>query len=292
MERIKKERAAKASSSKWDKHKQSIYEVIFESNTPAGKIFDVVLILFILLSIAVVVLESIESIRAILAPYLQLFESVFTLFFTVEYLLRIYCSPKRKAYVFSFFGMIDLLATLPLYLGWFFDPVRYLLIIRTFRLIRIFRVFRLFGFLEEGNMLLCSLKQSSRKILVFFFFVLILVISIGTIMYMLEGGSEGSGFDNIPNSIYWAIVTLTTVGYGDITPETPLGRFLSAVVMLLGYTIIAVPTGIVSASIMSEQKKQQAHTCPHCGASKHDVGALYCRMCGKSLTNPEDSELL
>lgn len=275
-----------SSFSKRAKRKQFIYDIVFESNTPAGKTFDVVLILLILLSIVVVVLESIDSMQQKLGSYLQVFEYIFTVFFTVEYILRIYCSPNRKKYLFSFFGLIDLMATLPLYLGWFFDPMRYLLIVRTFRLIRIFRVFRLFGFLAEGDMLLRSLKQSSRKILVFFLFVLILVISIGTIMYMIEGGGENSGFDNIPTSIYWAIVTLTTVGYGDITPETPLGRFLSAVVMLLGYTIIAVPTGIVSASIMKEQNKQQAHTCPHCGASKHDMDANYCRICGGSLTPP------
>ena len=269
--------------------KKKIYEIIFESNTPAGKAFDIGLIILVLLSIVVVVLESVDSFHAKLDIYLQVFESIFTVVFTAEYLLRLYCSPNPKKYAFSFFGIIDLLATIPLYLGWFFDPVRYLLIVRAFRLIRIFRVFRLFSFLEEGNMLLYSLKQSSRKIFVFFLFVLILVISIGTLMYMLEGGIEGSGFDNIPNSIYWAIVTLTTVGYGDITPETPLGRFLSAVVMLLGYTIIAVPTGIVSASLMTEQKKQQAQTCPHCGASGHAVEAHYCRMCGGCLSEEIES---
>ncbi|MGL4851606.1 MAG: ion transporter [Phocaeicola sp.] len=289
MKSLKQRAASSASSSKWTKSKQLIYNVVFESNTPAGKAFDVTLILFILLSIVVVVLESIASMRILFGSYLHFFEYVFTIFFTVEYLLRIYCSPNRKKYVLSFFGIIDLLATLPLYVGWFFGPVRYLLIVRTFRLIRIFRVFRLFSFLAEGHMLLYSLKQSSRKILVFFLFVLILVISIGTIMYMLEGGDPASGFDNIPNSIYWAIVTLTTVGYGDITPETPLGRFLSAVVMLLGYTIIAVPTGIVSASIMSEQKRQQAIACPRCGTSKHEVGALYCKNCGAYLLE-EDTD--
>ena len=159
---------------------------------------------------------------------LQILEYVFTAFFTFEYLVRIYCSPKPKKYIFSFFGIVDLLATLPLYLGFLFTSARYLLIIRTFRLIRVFRVFKLFNFLEEGNLLLVSLRLSSRKIFVFFFFVLILVTSIGTIMFMVEGTQPDTQFNNIPNCIYWAIVTMTTVGYGDITPVTPVGRFISA----------------------------------------------------------------
>lgn len=215
-----------------DKWKHKIYVVIFESDTPAGKWFDVALIGFIVLSILVVIAESIQGWSAVIGPYLRFSEYVFTFFFTVEYLLRLYCSPRPRKYALSFFGIIDLLATLPLYIGWFFGTARYLLVIRTFRLIRVFRIFKLFNFLDEGNLLLHSLTYSSRKIIVFFLFVLILVISIGTLMYMIEGQRPGTAFDNIPNSIYWAIVTMTTVGYGDITPETPLGRFLSAVVML------------------------------------------------------------
>ena len=165
----------------------------------------------------------------------------FYFFFRLEYVLRLYCSPQPRKYALSFFGIVDLLATLPLYIGWLFGTARYLLVIRTFRLIRVFRIFKLFNYLNEGNFLLRSLVFSSRKIIVFFLFVLILVTSIGTLMYMIEGQRPGTSFNNIPNSIYWAIVTMTTVGYGDITPETPLGRFLSAIVMLLGYTIIAVP---------------------------------------------------
>lgn len=239
-----------------DKWKHKIYVVIFESDTPAGKWFDVALIGFIVLSILVVIAESIQGWSAVIGPYLRFSEYVFTFFFTVEYLLRLYCSPRPRKYALSFFGIIDLLATLPLYIGWFFGTARYLLVIRTFRLIRVFRIFKLFNFLDEGNLLLHSLTYSSRKIIVFFLFVLILVISIGTLMYMIEGQRPGTAFDNIPNSIYWAIVTMTTVGYGDITPETPLGRFLSAVVMLIGYTIIAVPTGIVSASMMKRTQTQ------------------------------------
>lgn len=236
--------------------KRRIYIIIFESDTPMGKLFDVALMAFIVLSILVIVAESIEGVSHVAGPYLRVMEYIFTIFFTAEYLLRLYCSPQPRKYALSFFGLVDLLATLPFYITWIFGPARYLLIIRTFRLIRVFRVFKLFNFLDEGHLLLYSLYISSRKIAVFFLFVLILVISIGTLMYMVEGQRPDTAFNNIPNSIYWAIVTLTTVGYGDITPETPFGRFLSAVVMLLGYTIIAVPTGIVSASMLQQHRKE------------------------------------
>lgn len=240
--------------------KRRIYIIIFESDTPAGKLFDVALILFILLSILVVIAESIQGVSEVAGPFLRVAEYLFTFFFTAEYLLRLYCAPSPRCYALSFFGVVDLLSTLPLYLTWIFGPARYLLIIRTFRLIRVFRIFKLFNFLEEGRMLLHSLYASSAKIGVFFLFVLILVISIGTLMFMVEGQQPGTAFDNIPNCIYWAVVTLTTVGYGDITPVTPVGRFLSAVVMLLGYTIIAVPTGIVSATmIQGHRRKQEEH---------------------------------
>ena len=241
--------------------KRRIYLIIFESDTPAGKAFDVALIGCILLSILIVIAESIQGVSDVAGPYLRVMEYLFTFFFTAEYLLRLYCSPSPKGYALSFFGLVDLLATLPLYLTWLFGPARYLLIVRTFRLIRVFRIFKLFNFLEEGRLLLHSLRVSSPKIGVFFLFVLILVISIGTLMFMVEGQRPDTDFDNIPNCIYWAVVTLTTVGYGDITPVTPMGRFLSAVVMLLGYTIIAVPTGIVSASmIQSRQNKSEKNS--------------------------------
>lgn len=263
--------------------KRRIYVIIFESDTPMGKLFDVALIGFIVLSILVVIAESIKSWDSVIGPYLRVSEYIFTFFFTLEYVLRLYCSPKPRRYALSFFGIVDLLSTLPFYIGWIFGTARYLLVIRTFRLIRVFRVFKLFDFLNEGHLLLRSLVYSSRKIIVFFLFVLIMVISIGTLMYMIEGQCEDSAFNNIPNSIYWAIVTMTTVGYGDITPETPLGRFLSAVVMLLGYTIIAVPTGIVSASMIQEQKRRSSQKCPHCGRSEHEEGASFCKYCGGRL---------
>jgi voltage-gated potassium channel len=247
--------------------KRRIYIIIFESDTPLGKAFDVALMVFIVLSIFVVIAESIQGWKAVIGPYLVVLK-----------------------YALSFFGLVDLLSTLPFYIGWIFGPVRYLLIIRTFRLIRVFRVFKLFSFLNEGDMLLRSLAISSRKIGVFFLFVVILVISIGTLMYMIEGQVEGSAFRDIPSSIYWATVTLTTVGYGDITPVTNVGRFLSAFVMLLGYTIIAVPTGIVSATMVQQHRKQTLVRCPRCGRTGHEEGSQYCRFCGARLEEEEIRE--
>ena len=275
--------------------KHKIYDVIFESDTPAGKTFDVALMLFITFSILLVVVESMQQIPAVIQPYLRVLEYVFTVFFTIEYLLRLYCSPNPRHYALSFFGIIDLLATLPLYISWIFGPARYLMIVRVFRLIRVFRVFKLFNFLNEGNLLLRALHASSRKIAVFFLFVIIMVISLGTLMYMIEGQEPGTAFNNIPNSIYWACVTLTTVGYGDIAPVTGLGRFLSSIVMLLGYTIIAVPTGIFSASMVEMVRKEnglnenEKRGCPQCGKRRHGKDAIFCNHCGAML-EPEEKE--
>lgn len=264
-----------------EQFKHRIYVIIFESDTPMGKLFDIVLIASILLSVLILIVES--MLPPSFSPYLHVLEWFFTIFFTAEYLLRLYVSKDPYKYVFSFFGMIDLLATLPTYLGFFFGQAHGLMVIRIFRLIRVFRIFKLFDFMSEGHLLLVSLRDSSRKIIVFFVFVVLLVISIGTILYMVEGNIEGSSFSSIPKGIYWAIVTLTTVGYGDITPVTPVGQFLSAVVMLLGYTILAVPTGIVSASMVSQQRKNAAIPCPHCHKTGHDANAMYCKYCGGKL---------
>ena len=266
-----------------DELKQKIYSIVFESDTPKGKLFDIVLIGSITLSVLLVILESMHIFPHSAYLVLRVLEYLLTLFFTFEYLARIYCLKEPRKYIFSFFGIIDLLATLPVYLGFVFHDSHYLLVIRAFRLIRVFRIFKLFLFINEGNLLLRSLWISAPKIFIFFFFVLILVTSMGTVMYMIEGTQLGSDFNNIPNSIYWAIVTMTTVGYGDITPETPLGRFLSAVIMLIGYTIIAVPTGIVSATMVSEHKKQEKRKCPRCQRDGHDFEAMYCKYCGAKL---------
>lgn len=266
-----------------DELKQKIYSIVFESDTPKGKLFDIVLIGSITLSVLLVILESMHIFPHSAYLVLRVLEYLLTLFFTFEYLARIYCLKEPRKYIFSFFGIVDLLATLPVYLGFVFHDSHYLLVIRAFRLIRVFRIFKLFLFINEGNLLLRSLWISAPKIFIFFFFVLILVTSMGTVMYMIEGTLPGSDFNNIPNSIYWAIVTMTTVGYGDITPETPLGRFLSAVIMLIGYTIIAVPTGIVSATMVSEHKKQEKRKCPRCQRDSHDFEAMYCKYCGAKL---------
>lgn len=263
--------------------KHKLYVIIFESDTRAGKMFDVALIGCILFSIIIVILESLQGLPSYLNTPFIVIELILTAFFTLEYITRIYCSPSPRKYIFSFFGIIDLLATLPLYLAFFLPGARHLLVIRAFRLIRVFRVFKLFNFWMEGEILLRSIRESSKKIAVFFLFVVILVTSIGTLMYMIEGSQASTQFNNIPNSIYWAIVTMTTVGYGDITPVTPLGKFLSACVMLLGYTIIAVPTGIVSVSMMKEYRRQQNIECPNCHKSGHEEHAAYCKYCGNAL---------
>ena len=264
--------------------KQRLHTIIFRSDTPMGKAFDVVLLWARLLSILLIIVESMPMVTGWLRTTLVVWEYIFTIFFTFEYIARIYCSPKPKEYILSFFGIIDLLSTIPLYLGLFVSASRYLMVLRTFRLIRVFRVFKLFSFLKEGDRLLQSLKLSFPKILVFFLFVLIMVISLGTLMYMVEGNIPDTPFTDIPTSIYWAVVTMTTVGYGDIAPITPAGRILSALVMLLGYTIMAVPTGIVSAQFISDKVSTTSAEppypeCSECGSPMpHD--AHYCPFCG------------
>ena len=268
--------------------KKRLYIIIFESDTREGKLFDTVLIGFIVSSILVVILDSVFRFDTYANIGFQVLEYLFTAFFTFEYLVRLYCSPNPRQYVFSFFGIVDLLSTLPLYLGFFLQGARYLLIVRSFRLIRVFRVFKLFSFLNEGNLLMQSLWISRAKIGVFFLFVLILNISIGTLMYVVEGNRPDTPFTDIPASIYWSIVTMTTVGYGDITPITGMGRFLSAVVMLFGYTIIAIPTGIVSAALFEEGRlRKQERSCPHCRKQIVDTDARYLPYCGQ-LLSPQD----
>lgn len=262
--------------------KDNLYDIIFGSDTPAGKRFDIVLMIAIIVSILITIFDSMfVNYWATLA--LVILEYLLTAFFTFEYLARIYCSPKPRAYALSFFGIIDLLSILPMYLGFFVHGARFMIVLRSFRLIRVFRIFKLFTFLQEGYLLLESIKQSLRKISVFFLFVLIIVICLGTVMYMVECDEPGTQFTDIPTSIYWAIVTMTTVGYGDITPITTLGRFFSAIVMLLGYTIIAVPTGIVSASMIQASHDAANRVCPNCGKAGHDATATHCKYCGSQL---------
>ena len=263
--------------------KEELYNIMFESDTRLGRIFDLTLITAISLSILISFIETIPSSANTFKLVLEILEYVLTFFFTVEYIARIYCSPRPRDYVLSFFGIIDLLSILPPYLSYFLPNARYMMLLRSFRFIRIFRIFKLFSFINEGYILMHSLQKSLTKIVVYFLFVLILVTCLGTLMFMVENGQPNTQFTDLATSVYWAIVTMTTVGYGDITPVTPIGRLLSAFVMLLGYTIIAVPTGIVTATIIDETKeKPKDGHCPRCDGMVRDDDR-YCSHCGEKL---------
>ena len=259
-------------------------DIIFETNTPVSRGFDVVLLWAILLSVLAVMLESVASIQVRFGTALRVLEWSFTGLFTVEYLVRIYSARKRLRYVGSFFGIVDLLAVLPSYLSLFFIGSQYFIVIRALRMLRVFRVLKLVRFLGEASVLSRALRASREKIVVFLVAVLTIVVIVGSVMFLVEG--EASGYTNIPVSVYWAIVTLTTVGYGDIIPTTPLGRFLAAIVMILGYGVIAVPTGIVTtelARVSRENERRQHQHCHHCGLEGHDDDAVFCRRCGERL---------
>ena len=267
------------------KDKPRLYNIVFNSDTQAGKAFDIAVMAAIVISLIVAFVETKPAVMGRFKDVLTILEYVLTFFFTIEYALRLYCSPRPKDYALSFFGIIDLLATLPLYLSFIpcLSSARYFFIVLVFRLIRIFRVLKLFSFINEGHLLMQSIKLSLKKIMVYFLFVLILVTIIGTLMFIVEGGRPNTEFTDIGTSIYWAIVTLTTVGYGDITPVTVIGRLLSSLVMILGYTIIAVPTGIVSATMIDETKRKGKNgRCPRCN-EKTDLRANYCKHCGERL---------
>lgn len=262
--------------------KKRIHEIIFEADTKAGKLFDIALMISIILSVAAVMLDSIQNIHNEYGNILYLIEWFFTILFTVEYLLRLYSVGKPTEYSKSFFGVIDLLAILPTYLSLIVPGSQYLLVIRVLRVLRVFRVLKFVQYLSEANLLMSALQASRRKITVFLFTVLTLVIILGSMMYMIEG--EESGFTNIPVSIYWSIVTLTTVGYGDISPQTPWGQMLASVIMILGYGIIAVPTGIVTSELVrTKEKKVSTQACPECSREGHDFDAVYCKHCGAKL---------
>lgn len=262
--------------------RSKIHEVIFEADTRVGKLFDIVLIISILLSVIVVMLDSIAAINKEYGNFLYILEWVFTVLFTIEYILRIISVGKPLKYAKSFFGVVDLLAILPTYFSLLFPGSQYFLVIRVLRLLRIFRVLKLVQYTVEARSLRQALKASKRKIIVFVFTVLILVVIFGALMYVIEG--EENGFTSIPRSIYWAIVTLTTVGYGDISPATPLGQILAAIIMILGYGIIAVPTGIVTAEMaFAAGKNISTQACPDCSAEGHDSDAKYCKYCGVKL---------
>lgn len=260
----------------------TLYEVIFESDTRSGKAFDVALLIAIVTSILSVVLETVEGYANNYARLFFWLEWGLTFVFTIEYALRIICVDKPWRYVFSFYGIIDLLSIIPTYLSLFVLGSHYLLVIRGVRLLRVFRVLKLTRFMGEAEVLRAAILQSLAKITVFIGVILTLVVIMGAIMYLVEGPENG--FRNIPISIYWSIVTLTTVGYGDIAPQTPLGQIIASILMVLGYGIIAVPTGIVSVELSkAEKKKSKVEICSECGAKNHTSDALFCRRCGHSL---------
>lgn len=262
--------------------KSTLYHIIFGTETRFGKLFDIVLIYAILLSVLAVMLDTVESLSS---NYPQIFftlEWFFTIVFTIEYLLRLYCSPNRLKYVFSFYGIVDLVSIIPSYLALFITGAQYLLIIRLIRVLRIFRVLKLVKYLSDADTLVRSMMLARRKILIFFFSVLVLCTLFGCLMYVVEGGDHG--FTSIPESIYWAIVTVTTVGYGDITPHTTIGQIISSLAMLMGYSIIAIPTGIITAELANEmQRKKVVSHCPNCGKSGHDMDAIHCKWCGANM---------
>lgn len=267
--------------------RQQLYIIVFEADTFLGKLFDVVLLIGILLSVLAVMLESVTSIRQEYGEELYILEWVFTILFTVEYLLRIYISHQPKKYIFSFYGIIDLLSVLPTYLSVFIIGAQSFLVIRSIRLLRVFRVLKMVRYLGEASTLMTALRASRAKIIVFIGAVFSLTVILGTIMYIIEGGENG--FSSIPKSIYWAVVTLTTVGYGDIAPATTLGQIVATAIMILGYGIIAVPTGIVSAEITQQsqiadnQKRTDVTYCDECGAMAKRADAKYCHNCGNKL---------
>lgn len=262
-----------------------LHEVIFGAESRAGRFFDIVLIVAILLSVGIVMLESVASMREEHGLFLRWAEWTFTVLFTVEYALRLLCVRRASHYATSFFGIVDLLAILPTYLALFVPGAQYFLVVRMLRILRIFRVLKLVQYLEEADLLLRALRASRRKITVFIFAVVTLNVIFGALMYFIEGAENG--FTSIPRGVYWAIVTLTTVGFGDISPQTGLGQAVAAVIMILGYGIIAVPTGIVTSELtnLSAQAMgpQSAAACPNCGGTGHDADAKFCKHCGHSL---------
>ncbi|REJ85054.1 MAG: ion transporter [Bacteroidetes bacterium] len=258
--------------------KAKYYTIIFGHETKAGRRFDVILLWVIIASIILVMLDSIESIRLKYGSLLFYAELGFTLIFSLEYIARIWVSPRPLRYIFSFYGIIDLLSIIPTYFSLFFHPAHYMLTLRTLRLLRVFRILKLSRYLSEAEYIADALRSSKRKILVFIFAVLNIVIIVGTIMYIVEG--DNSGFKNIPQSIYWAIVTITTVGFGDIVPQTAIGQFISSLLMMTGYAIIAVPTGIVTAEMaIGYNNKKKSKQCNNC-SEVNEISANYCQHCG------------
>lgn len=264
--------------------KKRLAHIVFEADDPQGKMFDIVLLIMILGSILVAVFDSVASIRAEYGDLFWTLEWVFTILFTIEFLLRVWLSRKAKTYVLSFYGLVDLLAILPTYLSFFVLNSQLLSVVRALRLLRVVRILKLGRYVSEAESLKKSLRSSSHKILLFIGFILTIVLIMGTLMFIIEGPENG--FHSIPTGMYWAIVTLTTVGFGDIYPSTALGQFFSSIIMLLGYAIIAVPTGIVSSEMAMQKNKEELAnklTCHTCGKRGLDPSDSYCRACGELL---------
>ncbi|MBD1573763.1 ion transporter [Vibrio sp. S17_S38] len=267
--------------------KHQLYIIIFGTHTPAGRRFDIFLIIAIITSLFVLMLDSMAAVEAKWQQELTYLEYAFTALFTIEYLLRLYCSPKPSAYARSFYGIIDLIAIIPTYLVFFFPSASFIGIIRLLRVMRIFRILKLVRFLQDSNILMRSLIMAKRKIFIFFSAVAVLVTIFGALMFVIEGPQNG--FTSIPQSIYWAIVTITTVGYGDFVPKTPLGQAIASVTMLLGYCILAVPTGIITAELNQEMNAHRNLVlCPNCTRSGHESDALFCKHCGGELADPDN----
>lgn len=269
--------------------KEDLHEIIFEADTPRGKVFDVALIFLIILSVIIVMLETVKSIDLKFHTLFKVLEWIFTIIFTIEYILRLHVTKRPMKYATSFFGIIDLVAILPSFLGLFLigSQIESLLVIRALRLLRVFRVLKMVSFLRHGKIILVALRQSAPKILVFLFFIIIATVVFGSVMYLIEG-TTNSKFSSIPESIYWAVVTLTTVGYGDISPTTPIGKFLASCVMIIGYAIIAVPTGIVSSELINanaDADHTSTQVCRYCASEGHHEDAKYCNKCGEMLNS-------
>ena len=273
------------------KHRLALHEIIFGAETRSGKAFDIILIIFIVLSVLVVMLESISSVRESWGIWLIRAEWAFTILFTIEYLLRLYCVGNPMRYARSFFGIIDLLAVLPTYLSLFFAGSQALTVVRILRVLRVFRVLKFMKYVHEMNDLRRALYASRRKIFIFMFGVSMIAIIVGSLMYLIEG--EEHGYTSIPKSIYWAIVTMTTVGYGDVSPETPLGQLLATILMILGYGIIAVPTGIVTSEMATQrygtEQRNAVRSCPQCVQEIHNSHAIYCHRCGSKIDPEQES---
>jgi voltage-gated potassium channel len=267
--------------------RQQLHNIIFDYDTIPAKAFDLVLIAAIIMSVTVVMLDTVRSIHDTWGSLLYGLEWFFTILFTIEYFIRLYATESRGRYAVSFYGVIDLLAILPTYFSIFVPGTQYLLVIRFFRVLRIFRLLKLVKFVKEAEFVKASIMASGRKIVFFLFFVLVTVSIIGALIYLIEG--EQNGFTSIPKGVYWAIVTITTVGYGDLYPQTVLGRTLAALLMIIGYSIIAVPTGIVSAEMAAMHEKMESERKPSgscCQSIEHDADARFCKICGRALSRP------